>query len=62
MSVKFTSINGNPFFEAYMYIQTNTNEFDAKISALEYNSKKAREFAKRKRAANWAMTKMKRGR
>lgn len=59
MSIKFTSINGNPFFEAYMYIQANTNEFDAKISALEYNSKKAREFAKKKRAASWAMRKIK---
>lgn len=58
VSIRFTSINGNPFFEAYMYIQANANEFDAKISALEYNSKKAREFAKKKRAAAWAMRRM----
>lgn len=42
-----------------MYIQANANEFDAKISALEYNSKKAREFAKKKRAASWAIRRIK---
>ncbi|MEM4398357.1 MAG: hypothetical protein QXV18_00915 [Candidatus Nitrosocaldus sp.] len=59
MSIRFISINGNPFFEAYMYIQANANEFDAKISALEYNSKKGREFAKKKRAASWAIRRIK---
>ncbi|MCS6768299.1 MAG: hypothetical protein RMJ59_02115 [Candidatus Nitrosocaldus sp.] len=55
MGIRFTSIDGNPFFEAYMYIQANTSEFDARISALEYNSKRAREFERRKKAAAWAI-------
>ncbi|MEM1951422.1 MAG: hypothetical protein QXE95_04180 [Candidatus Nitrosocaldus sp.] len=58
-SIKFTSINGNPFFEAYMYIQANRSEFDAKISAVEYNSRRAREFVRKKKAAAWMLRRMK---
>lgn len=58
MGVRFSSTDGNPFFEAYMYMQANASEFEAKISALEYNSRRAREFMRRKRAAAWAMRRM----
>ncbi|MEO9365930.1 MULTISPECIES: hypothetical protein [Candidatus Nitrosocaldus] len=57
--IKFTSTNGNPFFEAYMYIQANRSEFDEKISALEYRSRRAREFVKKKRAARWMLKRIK---
>ncbi len=31
-SVKFTSAEGNPFVKAFIYIQANRDEWDAKIS------------------------------
>jgi len=52
-SMKFTSAEGNPFVKAFIYIQANRDEWDAKISAIEYNNAKVKRFREQKKALRW---------
>jgi hypothetical protein len=52
-NIKFSSAEGNPFLKAYLYIQANRNEWDEKISAIEYNTERAKRFKEQQRALRW---------
>lgn len=53
--LKFSSVEGNPFIKAYLYIQSTRSEWDEKISAIEYNTTRAKHFKEKKKALTWIM-------